>query len=103
MGQAVKAGESRELACDSDEDQSDVELGFTALPTGGKALAVPVRVGGEVVAVVYGDDAGQDLNCDWSAALEILAHYAGYRLEMVTSARVVQLVDTEAALVGSRV
>ena len=103
VGQAVKAGEHRELVCDSVEGQGDVELGFTVLPTGRKALAVPVRVGGEVVAVVYGDDAGQGLNCDWSAALEILAHYAGYRLEVVTSARVVQLVDTETALVGSTV
>ena len=54
-------------------------------------LAVPVRVGGETVAVVYADDAAASAKVvpsAWPEAVEMLTHHAARCLELVTVARV---------------
>lgn len=51
------------------------------------ALALPVRVGGEVVAVLYADDPERAPGAPyapWLPALDVLAHYASRVLEAMT-------------------
>lgn len=61
-------------------------LGFAPLPTGRAALAVPVEVGGRVVAVVYADDAASAsaVPSAWPEVVEILARHAARCLEALT-------------------
>jgi hypothetical protein len=63
---------------------------FAPLPTGRAALAVPVEVGGRVVAVVYADDAAPrsgTVPSAWPEVVEILARHAGRCLEALTVLR----------------
>jgi hypothetical protein len=65
-----------------------------AAPEGRAGLAVPVSVGGRVVAVVYADDAGDRLPVvpsNWPEIAEILARHAGHRLEVLTISRAAAL------------
>jgi hypothetical protein len=51
------------------------------------ALALPIVVGGAVVAVLYADRPADDAAGDedrWSATLDVLAHYASKVLEALT-------------------
>ena len=60
---------------------------FAPLPAGRAGLAVPVEVGGHVVAVVYADGAAPEAGTKpsgWPDVLEILARHAGRCLEAVT-------------------
>ena len=53
----------------------------------GHAMALPVRVGGEVVAVLYADAAGPDApssDARWPAVLEVLVRHASRVLEAMT-------------------
>lgn len=77
---------------------------FTALSSDGHAVAVPVLVGGEVMAVLYGDDGGNDPQAGWRQSLEILASHAGHCMEALTAARAAQLVgqDVSAMIVEER-
>lgn len=64
--------------------------GFQALPADRMGMAVPVIVGGRVVAVVYGDSVtldGHDRGTPsgWPEVLEVLARHAGRCLEALTS------------------
>lgn len=66
--------------------------GFESLPGDSTGLAVPVIVGGRVVAVVYADSVsveGQDrqVPSSWPELIEILARHAGRCLEALTSLR----------------
>ena len=72
----------------------DQPPGFSALPTDRNALAVPVFVGGEAMAVIYVDDASfsePSALSKWSDAVELLARHAGHRLEAVTANRAAAL------------
>lgn len=69
---------------------------FPALPSGANAVAVPVMVGGDVGAIVYGDDGGGEPAAGWRESIEILARHAGHRLEGLTAVRVAQLAHLEA-------
>ena len=91
VGRAVVAGESRSVASGPNGVPGAAEPAFTTLPAGVHALAVPVRVGGQVMAVVYGDDAGRRPAAAWRASLELLARHAGHCLEALTAARAAQL------------
>ena len=86
VGQAVDSGKSCSAVCGPDGMVADVAPGFSSVPTGALALAVPVVVGCEVKAVVYADDAGQGAASQWRAVVEILARYAGHCLEALTTA-----------------
>ncbi|MEO8678228.1 MAG: hypothetical protein ABI665_04230 [Vicinamibacterales bacterium] len=64
--------------------------GFQVLPVDRMGLAVPVIVGGRVVAVVYGDSVtldGQDRGTPsgWPEVIEVLARHAGRCLEALTT------------------
>lgn len=60
-------------------------------------LAVPVIVGGEVVAVVYADREARDFDSpqtpgrSWRTTIELLARYAARSLEAITAFRTAQL------------
>jgi hypothetical protein len=63
--------------------------GFTSLPVGRMGFAVPVIVGGRVVAVVYADSVtteGQEhvVPSGWPEVIELLARHAGRCLEALT-------------------
>ncbi len=68
---------------------------FMHVPAGHTGLAVPLTVGGEVVAVLYADDIARSLEHEdaplWTEELELLARHAAIRLENVTSARTVEV------------
>ncbi len=58
-----------------------------AIPSGRVGLAVPISVGGRVVAILYADDAGDRLPVvpsTWPELAEILARHAGRCLEALT-------------------
>lgn len=60
---------------------------FAPLPNGRTGLAVPLEVGGRIVAVLYADDAGLEIGTRpgaWPEVVEILARYAARCLEAVT-------------------
>jgi len=64
--------------------------GFEHLPAERMGMAVPVLVGGRVVAVVYADSAGGDsadhvVPSSWPEAIELLARHAGRCLEALTA------------------
>jgi hypothetical protein len=66
---------------------------FGALPAANAALAVPLRVGGETVGVLYADDVSprdREAPSVWPESLEVLARHACRCLEVVTIARVTQ-------------
>ncbi|HIE93732.1 MAG TPA: hypothetical protein EYQ83_13020 [Acidobacteria bacterium] len=95
VGHAVVTGATHSWVSDADTASGDGAPAFTALPVGARALAVPVVVGGQVMAVLYGDDAGREPAAAWRASLEILASHAGQCMESLTAARTAQLVSHE--------
>jgi len=62
---------------------------FGTLPAENAALAVPVRIGGETVAIVYADDAvtGHEVPSGFPEAIEMLACHAARCLEVLTFTR----------------
>jgi hypothetical protein len=72
-----------------DGDAAAEGPGFAALPADRMGLAVPVIVGGRVVAVVYADSVSQDTRehvvpSGWPEVIEILARHAARVLEALT-------------------
>ena len=75
--------------------------GFDTLPADSTGLAVPVIVGGRVVAVVYADSVpagGHDrqVPSSWPELIEILARHAGRCLEALASQKVAPRAATPA-------
>jgi hypothetical protein len=73
-----------------DNQSAAVGPGFETLPADRMGLAVPVIVGGRVVAVVYADavsiEGGErHVPSSWPELIEILARHAGRCLEALTS------------------
>jgi hypothetical protein len=91
VGRAVVTGDACSVVSGPNGVPRDAEPAFTTLPLGVHALAVPVLVGGQVMAVVYGDDAERRPAAAWRESLEILARHAGHCLEALTALRAVQL------------
>jgi hypothetical protein len=82
-----------------DSETAAIGPGFETLPQGSSGLAVPVIVGGRVVAVVYADSVcvqGQDrqVPSSWPELIEILARHAGRCLEALTSLRTSPRIQT---------
>ena len=100
VGRAVVAGEVCSVVSGPNGVPPDAEPAFTTLPLGVHAVSVPVRVGGQVMAVVYGDDADRRPAVAWRASLEVLARHAGHCLEALTAVRAAQLAlqDAEALM-----
>ena len=66
---------------------------FARTAQGGTAIAVPLAVGGEPVAVLYADAASHDEGADhsgWPEAVQILARHASSCLAHLTAARTAQ-------------
>ena len=95
VGHAVVTGATHSWVSDPDTASGDGAPAFTVLPVGARALAVPVLVGGQVMAVLYGDDAAREPAAAWRASLEILASHAGHCLESLTAVRAAQLVSRD--------
>lgn len=94
VGEAAQSAASRSV-------QAGAEAGgavpaFMTLPSGANAVAVPVMVGGDVSAIVYGDDDGGEPAPGWRESIEILARHAGHCLEGLTAARLAQLAQRDA-------
>jgi hypothetical protein len=73
-------------------DSQNSGPGFEALPENGLGLAVPVIVGGRVVAVVYADAVSIDgsprhVPSSWPELIEVMARHAGRCLEALTTQR----------------
>ena len=87
-----RAAQSGERATTHDEAGEGVPqaLAFASLPDDRVGLAVPLRVGGRTVAVLYADEGASGeptVPSAWPEALEILARHAGRCLELQTVTR----------------
>ncbi len=104
VGHAVVTGETQLVGTSAGSKSTAPAPGFAALPADGTAVAVPVMVGGEVMAVLYADDGGRKPEAAWRQSLEILASHAGRCMEALTAARVAQLIgqDVGAMIVEER-
>jgi hypothetical protein len=67
------------------------ELAFLAAPEAAAGLAMPVTLGGETAAVIYGDDGGAGGPAGWRETIEILARHASRCLEAQTAIRAAKL------------
>lgn len=82
-----------------DSQGAGVGPGFETLPQDRMGLAVPVIVGGRVVAVVYADAVAIDGNArlvpsSWPELIEVLARHAGRCLEALTTQKTSPRVTT---------
>lgn len=89
-----------------DSETAAIGPGFETLPVDSSGLAVPVIVGGRVVAVVYADAVcvqGQDrpVPSSWPELIEILARHAGRCLEALTSLRTSPRIQTPGGVVAT--
>lgn len=65
--------------------------GFAGLPEGRAGLAVPLVLGGQVVGVLYADEApGGEAPGAWRDAVQILGRHASARLAFLTAMRTAQ-------------
>lgn len=89
-GLMTTALRSRQPCATSDQTGNGAGLVFAALPEDRVGVAVPVQVGGEIVAVLYADDANDServMPSVWPEAIEMLARYAARCLEVLTVAK----------------
>jgi len=95
IAEAVRTGE----AAFADSGHGATVPSFTKVPPGCEMLAVPIRMSGQVVAVLYADQAADEAARDghpkslvvWPAILEVLARHATRCLEATTAFRAAQL------------
>ena len=97
VGEAAQSAASRSVVAGAEPGAGGSVPAFMTLPSGANAVAVPVMVGGDVGAIVYGDDGGGEPTAGWRESIEILARHAGHCLEGLTAARLVQLARLDAA------
>ena len=96
VGEAAKSAVSRSVVAGAEPGAGAAVPAFMTLPSGASAVAVPVLVGGDVSAIVYGDDGGGEPPAGWRESIEILARHAGHCLEGLTAARMAQLAHLDA-------
>ncbi len=97
VGEAAQSAASRSVVAGAEPAAGGAVPSFMTLPSGANAVAVPVMVGGDVSAIVYGDDGGGEPVAGWRESIEILARHAGHCLEGLTAARLVQLARLDVA------
>ena len=89
LAEAIREGESV-----STSDGAGAEApAFAALPRDRSAIAVPITVGGEPVAVLYADDGvgeSQPAPASWPETVQILASHGGSCLAHLTATRTAQ-------------
>ena len=99
-GLLTKAVRSSAAAAASDATSGDGgATPFGAIPASNAALAIPLRVGGETVGVLYADDVSprdHEAPSVWPESVDVLARHACRCLEVVTIARVTQPVSIPA-------
>ena len=88
-----------------DSQTAAVGPGFETLPADRMGLAVPVIVGGRVVAVVYADAVSIDghqkhVPSSWPELIEVLARHAGRCLEALTNQKTSPRIPTGTAASG---
>jgi hypothetical protein len=88
------------------DGQAPAGPGFDTLPPDSTGLAVPVIVGGRVVAVVYADSVGVDgqtrqVPSSWPELVEILARHASRCLEALASQKTASRGNPPAASASS--
>lgn len=89
LGESVRARTRTEIAPES--FAGIAELGFLAATDATAGLALPVTVGGETAAIIYGDDGGAGGPAGWRETLEILARHTARCLEAQTAIRAAKL------------
>lgn len=87
IGHAIAAAR---VVTTRDSQSAALGPGFETLPADRMGLAVPVIVGGRVVAVVYADAVAMDghqrhVPSSWPELIEVLARHAGRCLEALTN------------------
>ena len=88
-----------------DSQTAAIGPGFETLPADRMGLAVPVIVGGRVVAVVYADAVSIDghqkhVPSSWPELIEVLARHAGRCLEALTNQKTSPRIPTGTAASG---
>ena len=89
LGDSVRARTRTEIAPGS--FAGIAELAFLAVTDAQAGLALPVTVGGETAAIIYGDDGGAGGPAGWRETLEILARHTARCLEAQTAIRAAKL------------
>lgn len=103
LGEAVLKGEPQEAGGDG-----IAAPGFAALTAGRAALAVPLQLAGQTVAVVYADEGPDgDAPEGWRDAVQILGRHASACLAFLTATRTAQAMrlaaaGTDAVAAGAR-
>lgn len=89
VGAAVRRGERVSTA-------ESAPPAFAQLPSGASALAVPLMMDGQSVAVLYADanGTGSGQSHGWGDAVELLARHAAARLAELTAVRALQLLQS---------
>ena len=89
LGESVRARTRTEIAPEG--FAGIAELAFLASTDATSGLALPVTVGGETAAIIYGDDGGAGGPAGWRETLEILARHTARCLEAQTAIRAAKL------------
>jgi hypothetical protein len=89
-----------------DSQSAAIGPGFETLPQDRMGLAVPVIVGGRVVAVVYADAVTLDgherhVPSSWPELIEVLARHAGRCLEALTTQKTAPRIQPPSATSGA--
>jgi hypothetical protein len=89
-----------------DSQGAGIGPGFETLPADRMGLAVPVIVGGRVVAVVYADAVSIDgherhVPSSWPELIEVLARHAGRCLEALTTQKTAPRIPPPSAASGT--
>ena len=101
LGEALRR---REPVVTSDSDGPPAPA-FAELPGGRAAMAVPLLVGNQPVAVLYADDAADGTPAapaSWPEAIQILGRHASVTLAHLTAARAAEAMRRSAAAAGGR-
>jgi hypothetical protein len=104
IAEAIRTGD----AISSDTSGALAAPVFAALPGGRESLAVPVTMGGDVIAVLYADQgtggeaAQRPSTLTWPDALEIMARHAARCLEAATAITAVRALTERPAAAATR-
>jgi hypothetical protein len=98
LGDAVKTKTRTEVAPAAFAAMG--ELAFMASADAASGLAMPVTLGGETAAIIYGDDDGAGGPAGWRETIEILARHASRCLEAQTAIRAAKMGPSKAEPVG---
>lgn len=99
IADAMALHEAVSVGADGGEEAGVRAPAFAALPAERSAIAVPMLVSGEVVAVVYADQGaeGEVDRASWAAIVELLARHASRSLEAITAHRLATTLGAGAA------